>query len=270
MVGVGMLPKLTEQLKSGDHDMNRFVMVVVNEVKSSLAAAEAFPVCRPARRWLLTLMWVLCSCTAAIAAGPPTLVANFDDMTEGAGGAIFSDGGITFSNLDRRLSGGGNVFAIEMTTNSLPGMSLPNYMTFGGYSSGPGSSFGRFGSMSIGFSGLASAASMNIFGQPPPGPDQNTLTLEAFNAGTMVDSQSVVFSGPMSFELSVSGVFDSLQLVSAGATQAGTSFFGVDNVQITAVPEPGAFMLLGIGIGGLIIAVSRGLVMPRKVDWAAV
>ena len=261
--------------------MNQSHAVIVNIVKSSLAAAESFPVCQPARRLILTLMWALCCCGAAFtASSQPTLVANFNDKAEGGYGTVITDGGITFSNLDERVPGGRSAFTIEMTTSNLAGISLPNDLTTEGYAPGPGYSLNRFGSMSIGFSGLAANASMDVIGVSLIGSTtddsghENTLTLEAFLSGTMVAaSQSVEFGdlngSVVVFHLYVCGVFESFQLLCAGPVDAGENFIGIDNVTITPVPEPGGLMLLGIGLGGVIFASRRAVLLPRKLVGAA-
>jgi len=193
------------------------------------------------------------------------LTANFDDLGEGTEGSSFSDGGITFSDIDERIPDTpGGSFDIEATIATLPGFSAPNYLTFEGYVPGlnNGYSFGRFGSANIGFSGTATSASMDIFGFGKS--STNTLTLEALLAGTVVDTDTVTFQDAFNEvlyrPLAVSGTFDSLQLVSAGTYELGTSFFGIDNVRITIVPEPTAAALLGCGLAGIVF---RRLVSKR-------
>jgi hypothetical protein len=186
------------------------------------------------------------------------LTANFDDLTEGFQGDSFSDGGILFSNLDERFQNepAYGVFAIQATTADLPGFSPPNYLTFEGFGQGDtaGYSFGRFGSANIGFSGIASFASMDIFGFATT--SMNTLTLDAMLGSSVVESDTVTFysanpSGVVYLPMSVSGTFDSLQLVAAGSDNNGTDFFGMDNVNITIVPEEPVGVLVCCGLIGL-------------------
>ncbi len=240
--------------------MDRFQSFVVSSYQPSFVNPGVF--WQRTENRLAKLACAFClGMAASTARSQPNLVANFDDLTEGGYGSVISDGGITFSNLDERISNGHSSFAIEMTTSNLLGFSLPNYLTFEGYSPGPGYSLNRFGSMTIGFSGLASAASLDVignslFGATTSGGLENTLTLEAFRSGILVaTSQSVGFDNPdqsvIGFHLSVSGVFDSLQLVSAGPVDAGENFIGIDNVEITPVPEPDAGMLAGLSFAGM-------------------
>ena len=186
----------------------------------------------------------LCFFSVAAAQASIYLTANFDNLTEGSQDSSFSDGGINFSNIDERILGPANyTFDIQATTANSPGFSHPNYLTFGGFVPGDtgGFGFGRFGSASMGFPGIASFASMDIFGFGSP--SLNTLTLEAMLGNNVVDSDTVTFYNPNSKDvvyrpLSVSGTFDSLKLVAAGSDNDGTDFFGIDNVNITVVPEP--------------------------------
>jgi len=197
------------------------------------------------------------------------LTANFDDLTEGSAGSRFTDVGITFSNLDSRLAGSpppGN-FIIEATTAVLPGFSYPNYLTFVGYVPGlnSGYSFGRFGSADIDFSGLAASASMNVFGFSSA--SANTLTLEGLLGGSVVASDTITFQssnpGVIGLVLNVSGTFDRLQLVAAGPDNDGTDFFGLDNVQVTLVPEPGGVFLF-FAAGAVMVAGRRVIRAGRQ------
>jgi len=200
----------------------------------------------------------LCFFSFAAAQASIYLTANFDDLTEGSEGSSFSDGGISFSNIDERILGPTfYTFDIQATTANLPGFSPPNYLTFVGYTPGDtsGYSFGRFGSATIGFPGIASFASMDIFGFGTS--SLNTLTLEAMLGDNVVDSDTVTFystnpGGVVYLPLSVSGIFDSLELVAAGSDNNGTDFFGMDNVNITVVPEP--------SVNGLVCCVLAGVI----------
>lgn len=185
------------------------------------------------------------------------LIATFDSFSEGSAWLTFSDGGITFSDLDTRLGSFPNSFVIENASNlSDLAFSPPNFLGFGGYSPGPSFGFGRFGSARLNF-GAAPAfeATMDIFSLFRNTP--NILTLEALLGGTSVASNSIAFnlpgSGILHQTLSVSSVaFDELRLVGSGSYESGTVFIGIDNVSITLVPEPGTVSLFGVGFLGLI------------------
>ena len=171
------------------------------------------------------------------------LDANFDDLNESSLGSSFSDDGIIFSNLDERIPGPSvNTFTIQATTANLPGFSPPNYLTFEGFVPGDtsGFGFGIFGSADIDFSGIGSFASMSVmaFGTS----SRNTVTLEGLMDGSVVASDTITFysTSPdvVGQTLSIAGIFDSMQLVAAGPDNNGVVDMGVDNVDITIVPEP--------------------------------
>jgi hypothetical protein len=199
------------------------------------------------------------------------LTANFDSMAEGVAGTTFTDGGITFSNLDRRFPGqpAPNNFTIEWTTsNYLPGFTQPNFLTFGAYTPGGAAAFsiGRFGSADIDFSGMATSVTMDIYGVGQT--SSNTLTLEGIFGGNVVASDTVDFlsgtHGVLYRPMSISGMFDSLRLVAAGPDDFGIVAFGMDNVNVTLVPEPAAATLLLIGCGAMVVAGHRSRVTRRK------
>jgi hypothetical protein len=198
----------------------------------------------------------VCFLGSARAQSTITLTANFDNLPESILGASFSDDGIGFSNLDEGFPNG--VFAIQSATNTIPGFSPPNYLTFGAFASGGALSFGRFSSMSIDLSRTGLFASLDIFG-PSFMQQSNTLTLEAILNGNVVNSDTVTLNGPVDGEivyetLSVSGTFDSLALVAAGPESNGDDFIGMDNVTLTVVPEPPAGRLVCSGLIGLVLA----------------
>lgn len=186
-----------------------------------------------------------------------TYTANFDDLSEGSVGTSFSDGGLTFSDLDMREPGASTYpFVIDQASGTLSSpFSAPNALGFGGYELGSLASFDRFGSAWIDFSGTGSSASLNVFSEYVPGGDnisQNTLSLEAWNGSTMVASASTSFttqSGVQEHSLALSGVspFDRLELYSSGPVDDGVSFLLVDNVAVTVVPEPTELSVLTLG-----------------------
>ncbi len=182
------------------------------------------------------------------------LTATFDSFSEGDTSVTFTDGGITFSDLDERIGTVPDSFSIESTDSSLfgPSFSPPNYLTTEGFAPGSGFSFGRFGSARITPQIEGTVASLDIFsfsGSP------NILTVEALLNGTLVASDFITFdfgSGVLSQALTISSVqFDELKLVASGSQDDGVIFIGIDNVSITPVPEPTTIALLGIGLAGL-------------------
>lgn len=180
------------------------------------------------------------------------LTATFNSFFEGDSFLSFTDGGITFSNLDERLPGPPpGHFSIERATKKLlgPTFSPPNYLTTEGFSPGPGVSFGRFGSTLITPNVSGTAASLDIFGF---GGSPNILTLEALLNGTIVASNSISFGSVhnvMAWNLTVSNTqFDELKLVASGPEDKGVVFIGIDNVSIVPVPEPSTLYLFFLGI----------------------
>ncbi|BBD68887.1 hypothetical protein NIES4072_37850 [Nostoc commune NIES-4072] len=222
-----------------------------------------------------TLKYYLCKglsvigfvyCAGGVASPATAALATFDSFTEGFVTPVLTDGGITFSDLDQRLSGETSVFVIERDNESLKSpFSPPNVLTFGGYVPGPGVGFGRFGSATISTGELASVASLDIFNLQFPATD-NILTLEAYLDGTLVGTNSVNFktddTGILYRQLSLSDVtFDKLRLVASGSEEEGVLFIDIDNVRIdqtAIVPEPSSVLsLLMFGISGVVFMLKR-------------
>lgn len=206
-------------------------------------------------------------CAGGLASPATAALATFDSFTEGFDTPVLTDGGITFSDLDQRLSGSTPLFTIEGADESLTSpFSPPNVLTFGGYAPGPGASFGRFGSATISTRELASVASLDIFNLQFPATD-NILTLEAYLDGTLVGSNSVNFNktddiGILYRQLSISDVtFDKLRLVASGSEDEGVLFISIDNVRIdqtAIVPEPSSVLgLLMLGVSGVVFMLKR-------------
>lgn len=169
-------------------------------------------------------------------------IATFDSFAEGDANIAFTDGGITFSDLDERSGPAQHSFSIEGTDRDQfgPYFSPPNYLTTGGFSLGPEFSFGRFGSAKIkladGSKGMA--AIVEIFDL---GSSNNILTLQALLDGKIVAADSIAFK-PFSESvrhqtLVVYGaIFDDLRLVASGPDDSGVVSIGIDNVRITPLP----------------------------------
>lgn len=212
--------------------------------------------------WLLVLIALA---LGRLIVNATVYTANFDDLSEGFYATSFSDGGLTFSDLDERIpdTPGPYYFTIDGTTaGDLPSsFSPPNVMTTEGYVPGPGVSQGRFGSAWIDFSGVGSSASMDVFASIPPlglgDYTQNTLSLEAWNGSTMVASVSTTFAQVYTIQesslvLNNIAPFDRLELVSSGPVDYGVSFIDLDNLSVTAVPEPKGLSLLTVGLVAII------------------
>jgi hypothetical protein len=182
------------------------------------------------------------------------LLANFDDLTMGFVGKSFTDGGITFSNLDT-AGGPSHTFAVQVGSDGAT-FSSPNYLVFGVYSPQPGLLLARFGSMDISFAGEATTASLDVAASTVSYTWENLLTLEGLKSGAVVASETVLVSQAEPFDgpLSVSGDFDSLRLVASGQYDRGAVVLGVDNVSVTIIPEPHSNGLVAAGMSLLALA----------------
>jgi hypothetical protein len=179
--------------------------------------------------------------------------ANFDSYSEGVIGQIFTEGGITFSNLDKNLGSAPDTFVAEDTTQDLtgmPGFTPPNCLGFGGYSPGPGTGFSRTLSFDMATGQIESEAHLDLWDGGSYG--GNTISLQAFSGGTMVasDTQTVPNGGFIHYyHFSVSGVsFDTVRVQGGGPSDNGVFFGVVDNVHIGQAP-PGAVFCAGDGSG---------------------
>ncbi|MDJ0659316.1 MAG: PEP-CTERM sorting domain-containing protein [Crocosphaera sp.] len=200
-------------------------------------------------------------------------VANFDNLDSGFAGFSVTDNGVTFSNLI-----GGNrfeqpQFLVQSNTQFEPFFSIPNYLTFGSPNT-ENALIGSFGSMMITPSQVSDSVSLDVltinpnFGSPFPAPD-NSLVLDAFFQGEFVARTSVLISDFDPFDragqylsstLSLSGVtFDDLQLYTPTSFADGVIPLAVDDVMISAVPEP-------LTILGTATAIAFGTQFKRKLN----
>lgn len=204
----------------------------------------------------------------ALGSGAIAATATFDSLPEGTTRTTLTDGGITFFDLDQRLTDAIPSFTIESTTSELFGSSFsaPNYLSFSGFVEGEGFSFGRFGSTRITTGTTATSASLDLFSLFPP--SNNSLTLEALLGETVVASTSVALSefepidedGLVQQTLAIADVtFDQLRLVASGPDDDGIAFFGIDNVRIDeAASVPESVSIAGIlAIGALLVGIKR-------------
>jgi hypothetical protein len=175
---------------------------------------------------------------------------------------VFTDGGITFSNLFTDQPDGSTIFTIEDASGTYggsPGFSPNNVLNFGGYAPGNTTSFAPFTSFEMSTGSVEDAMSLDLFIYDYRFPEEasnvgKTLTLEVYRDGSLVGSDSLTFTlhGEDLWyhdKLSLSGVeFDSARLVASGSTN-NLFFANVDNVRFGAVPEPATMLGLAVGAG---------------------
>ena len=203
---------------------------------------------------------VVQSCCLATTALGAELLANFDSFPEGTIGTEFTDGGITFSELDVALPGPPFQFIIEDASfNPWTNQSLPNVLISTGFAPGPGHGLGRFRSMTITFPEKASRASIDVFTSRLN--NDKILTLSALLNDVAVATTSRLL--PDGTEIGPSVVYHELSITATQfnklrlfvTTLEGTPDYTViawDNVRIQLVPEPQSFLLLQIGVMGLL------------------
>ena len=182
-------------------------------------------------------------------------IANFDSYEEGyTQEAPFTDGGITFCDLDWRINDPTWPSSPPLVIDNVAGarfenspfVSRPNVLTCWAWSEG-GVWLSRWGEMKMTTGSVETFASLELFASLLPDELGNTITLEAIRDGNVVTTDSVLQELPWDqhYTLSVSGVeFDTLRLVGSGDFQDGCFFACIDNVVIT--PEPATFTLLAL------------------------
>src|ERR1035438_8143881 len=94
------------------------------EIKSIVTRADS-----ALRRWQFWILASLLTWSCPEVAHAQVLLANFDDLTVGSVGKSFTDGGITFSNLDTR-GGFYNNFSTQFLSAGAD-FSPPNCLGFG-------------------------------------------------------------------------------------------------------------------------------------------
>jgi hypothetical protein len=181
--------------------------------------------------------------------------ATFDTLTEGVIATTFTEGGITFQNLENDIGGpiGTNSFICEQADGDLsgqPGFSAPNCLGGAvGYSPGAGGAYTRVKSYEMTTGQINTLGRLELW---DGGIQGNTITLEAYLGGTLVNSQTIVttFAFGAHYTMQVSGVpFDLLRLQGGGTQQNGCMFILVDNVHISGSPTTGTALCLGDGSG---------------------
>lgn len=219
---------------------------------------------------VLTTLAVAGISTAALAGG----FTSFDSLAEGFIGPAFTDGGITFFNLNNNSGinpDGSNFgpgeygtdFIIENATfavNDFPGfLSGPNALSFGhAFMPGDNLSINILSTFSMTTGRVENSADLDLvyYENGPWGGIQ--LHLRALLNGSVVGEDVIVISdlggrdNPTGAHMSIAGVnFDTLVFTAEFANGTATAFAGiVDNVRL--VPTPGSAMLLGFGGLGLL------------------
>ncbi len=177
-------------------------------------------------------------------------IATFDSLAEGDLGVSFVDGGITFFGLDDRASVGDVPFACERADGTLSstGFSAPNALGFGGWAPGPFAAFSQCGSFSFTNGTVQTFGSIDVFEWMSPA--GNTIWLEAYRNGVLVNSTGAVIPGNFEINhwtLSVSGVpFDTLRVNGTGPTDRGIFIGLVDNAVIAPAPASVAVGVIAI------------------------
>lgn len=204
-----------------------------------------FPSRDPNQRWACNWMAALCLAAACGFGGVASAaIATFDSLSEGALDKSFTDGGITFFDLDDRAGGFPVTFTVERADGTLsgPGFSPPNTLGFGGWVPGSGAAFAQCGSFKFTTGAVQDFASIDVFEFFSYA--GNLISLEAYLGGALVNSTSIVLPGNFQinhWNMSVSGeLFDTLVLTGSGPTDRGVFFGLVDNVVIS--PEPATFV----------------------------
>lgn len=183
------------------------------------------------------------------------MVANFDSFSEGQWFDTFIDNGIRFHSVFRHQGGYTNFAFEDATGGDLAGYTAPNALGFGGYVPGSGVAFGAFGGMTFTSDTEATTAGLDLWTFPLD-MGGNTLTLQGFKDGNLVDSVSYTFGNSFTVlhrRLDLpTDTYDTFKLVSSGPSVMGDSFIDVDNVTVAAVPEPATLAALGLGVAALL------------------
>ena len=198
----------------------------------------------------------LLSALLLLSAGAQAGTAHFDSYPEGIIGTSFTEGGITFFNLDNTLQPIGSAFFIaeqaDANLTGQTGFSTPNCLGSVGWAPGPGASFGRTKSFEMSVAAPADHATLELyeFGSYAG----NTVTLEAYSGSSLVGTHVVALNGGFVIthhQLLIDGpTFDRLRLVGNGAQDGGVFFGLVDDVTVTT-SSSGSFPTACFGDGTL-------------------
>jgi hypothetical protein len=166
--------------------------------------------------------------------------ANFDALTEGSPGFTFSNGGMTFSDLDTGFQAPA-VFLIEDASVTLagePGFSPNNTLAFSAFATGPTAVYGTFSSFVITPSQAYSSIQMTVF----LAADQqaNALRLTAKLNGNVMDEWYFLIpisAVPLAMEIGLSTtLFDRIEV---GVNEPGSGdwlYAMVDDIVVSGGP----------------------------------
>ncbi len=162
--------------------------------------------------------------------------ANFDSFTEGVIAPTFTDGGITFSNLDCDLGLPSYSFSCDeawLDLQGTPGFTQLNCLGFQYWLGGASAGLDRVLSFEMTTGQIENDAHIDLWedGSYPA----NTISLQAYLGGVLVatDTQAVPGTPFQHHYLSISGVqFDRLRVQGAGPSDDGIFLGIVDSVHI--------------------------------------
>lgn len=169
---------------------------------------------------------------------------NEDDTPDnGDAFASYSEAGFTLTPT------GGSVLVAKATGNDVPAIYVPSDGTsgFGRFDLTAGGA--RFTFAAIDIAAITSNVSVTFTGM--------LGAATAYSFTRSVAGHPFVFGSPVLFD-TVPGSFAALAIdrLTVALTGGGTSFT-IDNINVTAVPEPSSAALLGLGLAGLAVAKRR-------------
>lgn len=114
-------------------------------------------------------------------------------------------------------------------------------------------------SMTVTFGGLVSNVVLNYIDVDPPG--NVFFSVQAFSGATDLGISGLQFASANPTALNISNLFSGQSISSFGLTVSSSAPIGLQILSVDydaqAVPEPGTFALLGLGLGALAFVRSR-------------